>query len=135
MSVLIHDLQKEHESILDVIRSMHGGQGVAGRDAREKLILAKRLFLSHLEKEDQELYPVLRKAAPGSETEKRLKDSDKELQEVSQIANAFFAKYLDGNQGGDFIADSANFLYRLEARLVNEEAFLYQEYDRMTEKQ
>jgi len=130
MSALIEDLRKEHEAILVEMRSVRQGQGIAGRETRERLLLAKRLFLSHLEKEDQEFYPVLRKAAEKDlKLHQKLEELKTEMREVTVLAVAFFDKYPDGSMGDNFIADCAALLYRLEARLIKEEN-LYSEAEK-----
>jgi len=65
MSKLINDLKEEHSKILDVLNEVRT-IGINKPEAQELLLSAKQALLAHLEKEDEELYPALRKEAENN---------------------------------------------------------------------
>jgi hemerythrin-like domain-containing protein len=62
---LIQSLTSEHKEIEHLINGFKIGKGFQDAAWRDNLFAAKKLFLSHLEKEDTLLYPALRDAAKG----------------------------------------------------------------------
>ena len=92
----------------------------------------KDLLLPHLEKEDTELYPALRKA---SETDQKLKANmdlfEEQIMVVSEVAEDFFKRYKLGCSGLEFIQDFGSFMIMLKDRMAREENILFAEYERL----
>ena len=62
MSLLTNNLKSDHEKIIGMLREVTK-LGICSIAGQQKLIQAKLLLLSHLEREDKELYPILAKEA------------------------------------------------------------------------
>ena len=134
MPRLVEDLKKEHSliiGILDEVRRI----GIGSEEAKDKLLSAKRGFLEHLKKEDDKLYPALKKAAETDEKLKReLTVLKEDLQEISKFVLGFFEKYSKGAVSGlDFARDFGQLFAKLGSRIKKEENILYNAYDRMTQ--
>ncbi len=66
MSALIDEFKKDHSEIIDTLKEIKE-LGVLSEEGQAKLISAKESLLEHLRKEDELLYPVLRKEAEHNE--------------------------------------------------------------------
>ena len=66
MVKLIEEFKKEHSLIVDTL-SKSRKIGVDSRKGQDKILSAKDFILAHLKKEDEKLYPLLRKAAKSSQ--------------------------------------------------------------------
>ncbi len=133
MSYLIEDLKKEHNLIIGILNEVKK-IGIGSQEAGDKLLSAKKGFLGHLKKEDDNLYPVLKKAAESDEKLKReLTVLKEDLQEISKFALDFFEKYSKGSALSlDFARDFGQLFAKLGARIKKEENILYEAYDRLT---
>lgn len=132
MSYLIEDLKKEHNLIVGILNEVKK-IGVGSRDARDKLLAAKKGFLGHLRKEDDKLYPALIEVAQHDEVLKReLVVLKEDLLEISKLAIDFFEKYTKEQALSlDFAKDFGQLFARLGSRIKKEENILYQAYDRL----
>ncbi len=66
MSALIDEFKKDHSEIIDTLKEIKE-LGVLSEEGQAKLISAKESLLEHLRKEDELLYPVLKKEAEHNE--------------------------------------------------------------------
>jgi len=129
MSALIEELKREHAKIIAMLNEVKE-LGILSRQGQARLMSAKDSLLEHLKKEDERLYPVLRKEA---ERNKNLKKEvgmfamDPEY--VSRVVSQFFDKYSGGEIDENFSINFESLLAALNARIRNEEESLYEEYD------
>jgi hypothetical protein len=62
MSVLTEELKREHSEIVAILNEVEG-LDILSIEGQAKLLSAKERFLTHLKKEDEQLYQVLKKEA------------------------------------------------------------------------
>ncbi len=130
MSKIIEELKNEHTMIIDEIYNIER-LGIYSKEGKKKFFTAKRVFLAHLEKEDKELYPILRKAAESNEKfKKKLDYFSKNEVKVTEFALQFFDKYSAGSSGIEYKLDCERLYSSLKARILNEE-ILYEEYNKL----
>jgi hypothetical protein len=130
MLVLIEDLKSEHVIIVNTLKTIEG-LGIYSREGHEKLLTAKNDFLAHLKKEDEELYPKLRKIAKyNREFKKKLAHLTKNIEEVTQFVLQFFDQYSAGGAEIRFKSDCEKLYSILRARILNEE-LLFEEYEKL----
>ncbi len=129
MSVLIEELKKDHSEIVDLLKEVKE-LGILSKEGQAKLLSAKAHLLKHLNKEDEQLYPVLRKKAEKNE---QLKDALDlcviDMENVSSIVQEFFDKYSRGVSGKELQEEFEKLFVALDKRVRNEEAILYDEYE------
>jgi iron-sulfur cluster repair protein YtfE (RIC family) len=126
----VTQLKREHlliHSLLEEVRKA----GIATKLGQAALNKAKHALLTHLKKEDEELYPALREAAKrDSRLSELVRQYNNEMQEVSALAMRFFNTYANGGTGYHFGKDYGALMARLSQRIKNEEMELYAEYER-----
>ncbi len=131
MSKLVQELKQDHVNLVNVLNEIKQ-LGISSKEAQSKLMSAKEGLLAHLKKEDEQLYPVLHKAAEQDDALKRtLSTFAKEMEEISSFALDFFQKYQSGGEGFDFAKDFGKLLAGLGSRIRREENILYSAYDRI----
>ncbi|MDT8317125.1 MAG: hemerythrin domain-containing protein [bacterium] len=131
MSDLIDRLKKEHRILVEALDSMTG-LGVTSKDGQAKLYSAKEALLAHLNLEDKELYPVLRKAAESDDAVRRTLDVfAKDMEEISKTALSFFAKYSEGGESLEFAKELGRLVGALKNRIGREEDVLYAQYEKL----
>ncbi len=131
MLKLIVELKDDHQKITNTLKAVND-LGIGTPEGRRKFMDAKELLLAHLQKEDDQLYPVLRKAAQKNvELEETLNVFSKDIQVISKAAIHFFEKYSDQSEGPEFITDYGHLITTLGVRIHKEETILYQEYEKL----
>lgn len=131
MSKLILELKQEHKKILDILYKVKA-LGIGKTEAQELLVSAKQLLLIHLEKEDERLYPALRKEAKTNfELKRTLDNFAKDMELTTLAAMAFFDKYEKGGTGYEFTKDYELLSSNISERIRNEESQIYSEYSRL----
>ena len=132
MSILIEELKKEHSEILAAFNEVKE-LGILSKEGQDKLMSLEVSLLAHLEMEDDELYPTLRKEAEHNNSIKDTLDLFAiDMENVSKIVREFFEKYSEGFSGMDLkelSEDFENLLTALTKRIGNEEESLYEEYE------
>jgi predicted ribosome quality control (RQC) complex YloA/Tae2 family protein len=132
MSILIEELKKEHSEILAALNEVKE-LGILSKEGQDKLMSLEVSLLAHLEMEDDELYPTLRKEAEHYNSIKDTLDLFAiDMEDVSKIVREFFEKYSEGFSGIDLkelSEDFENLLTALTKRIDNEEESLYEEYE------
>jgi len=104
--------------------------GRVSPEAKELLFSCKQILLSHLEKEDEHLYPILEKAGQNNENIKKISQTfSSEMETISKGAVDFFNKYEKENHGIEFSADLGNLLATLRHRIYKEENALYEMFN------
>ena len=129
MELFTQNLNDDHRGLiikLNKVKSL----GRVSPEAKEILFSSKQILLSHLRKEDEHLYPVLKKAGEKNENIKKIVDSfSQEMETISKNAITFFNKYEKESQGADFSADLENLLATLRNRIHREENILYKMFN------
>ncbi len=133
MSTLIEGFKKEHSEIIDTLKEVRE-LGVLSEEGQAKLISVKESLLEHLKKEDERLYPVLRKEAEHNKKLKEILDVFAvDMENVSKVVMAFFDKYseevIDSAVSGEFEYLFAAFRNRIR----NEEDILYEEHEKINQ--
>jgi len=133
MSVLIEELKKEHAEIVAMLNEVKE-LGILSKEGQAKLMSAKAHLLAHLKKEDELLYPVLRKeAAHNKNLRKEVDMFAVDPEYVSRVASEFFDKYSGGEMNDSFSINFESLLAALNARIRNEEDALYVEYEKISQ--
>ncbi len=133
MSILIEELKKEHSGIIATLNEVKK-LGILSKEGQDKLISVQTSLLAHLEMEDDQLYPILRKQAENNKDLKNTLDLfEMDMENVSTIVQEFFDKYSEEFSGEKLQEDFENLFAALNNRISNEEASLYEEYEYMTE--
>lgn len=129
MSELIDELKREHAQIVFALKEVKQ-MGFTSKDAEDKILSIKTGLFEHLKREDQELYPVLKKAAENDENLKQILDSfAKDMTDVSKTAVQFFEKQTEGGTETEFARDLKNLIMELASRIKREEMTLFTEYE------
>ena len=133
MSILIEELKKEHSGIIATLNEVKK-LGILSKEGQDKLISVQTSLLAHLEMEDDQLYPILRKQAENNKDLKNTLDLfEMDMENVSTIVQEFFDKYSEEFSGEKLQEDFENLFAALSKRISNEEAALYEEYEYMNE--
>ena len=134
---LIKQLKEEH---VEIMRSFKGmSKGVADRTFADSALIdalreLKDVLVSHLNLEDKLLYPALAKSEE-QEAKKLGEKFSEEMLGISQVALAFFGKYM--SESINNLLDSAEFRKELDVvikavtkRVETEEDILYPAYEK-----
>ncbi len=131
MSVLIEELKKDHSEIVAILKEVKE-VGILSKEGQAKLLSAKEHLLTHLDKEDEQLYPVLKKKAGKN---KQLQDAldlcAMDMENVSRVVQEFFDKYSRGVSGKELQKEFENLFAAINSRIRHEEEVLYDEYEYM----
>ncbi len=131
MSILIEELKKEHLKILASLNEANE-IGILSREVQVKLLSAKAGLLAHLKKEDEQLYPALRKEAENNKELKNTLDLfAMDMENVTKAAQEFFDKYSEGVLDKKFVGEFESLFVALGTRIRNEEDVLYEEYEKL----
>ncbi len=131
MTILIEELKKEHSEIIATLNEVKK-LGILSKEGQDKLMSVQTSLLAHLEVEDDQLYPSLRKEAVHNKNLKNTLDLfEMDMENVSTIVRKFFDKYSEEFSGKELPEDFENLLAALSKRISNEEESLYEEYEYM----
>ena len=131
MSALIEELKREHSELVAILNEVKG-LDILSKEGQTKLLSAKERFLSHLNKEDRQLYPVLIKEANDNELlEGTLVLLAIDMSDVSRVVQEFFDKYYGGVIDEDFQKEFEIFFAVISKRIMDEEDILYDELIRL----
>lgn len=93
MSKLTDELRAEHAEIFELLLKAKV-LGIHTEHGQESLLSARNRLLSHLEKEDRELYPALRTAADrDGDLRHNLEFLARDMEKISSVAVHFFRTY------------------------------------------
>jgi iron-sulfur cluster repair protein YtfE (RIC family) len=131
MTILIEELKKEHSEIVAALNEVKK-LGILSKEGQDKLTSVQTSLRAHLEMEDDQLYPILRKQAEHNKDLKNTLDLfEMDMENVSTIVREFFDKYSEEFSGEELPEDFENLFAALSKRISNEEASLYEEYEYM----
>jgi hypothetical protein len=135
MSSLIERLKQDHVGIVSALDHVKEG-GIASADGKQKLFSVKAHLIAHLRREDDELYPVLKRAGELDVNLKRTIDIfAKDMEIVSSLALGFFDKYSQGSSGLDLARDFNKLYTILKTRVRKEEDILYLAYTQVASRE
>ncbi len=134
MSALIDELKKEHSEIVAALNEVKE-LGILWKEGQAKLMSLKARLLTHLKKEDEQLYPVLRKEAENNkQLESTLDLCAMDMENVSIVVLEFFDKFDRGKipvtelqKGFQALSEA------LSKRIKNEVDILYELYEKMNQ--
>jgi iron-sulfur cluster repair protein YtfE (RIC family) len=133
MSALIEELKREHAKIIAMLNEIKE-IGILSKEGQARLMSAKECLLEHLKKEDEQLYPVLRKEAERNKNlKKEVAMFTMDPEYVSRVVSEFFDKYSGGEIDEDFSINFESLFAALNARIRNEENALYKEYEEINQ--
>jgi hypothetical protein len=131
---LSNTLHKQHQFLLDELEHINH-LGIGEATAKARLMTIKDVLLAHLHLEDEKLYPPLQIAALTHPSIKRtLEAFATEMEVVTTLALAFFAKYEHADNWQDFPKDYGHLCGKLKIRIQREENFLYPLFDALEEQ-
>ena len=129
MSALIEKLKEEHSLIISALEEVKRLKADT-KDGQNKLLEAKDILLSHIEREDAEFYPPILMAA---EKNKYLKQT---LNMFAADMSAISSFVLDFYEQYDILKTDPDFSYRFEdlvtlltTRVEREERILFPRYE------
>ena len=129
MSELIEEFKRDHAEIMAILNEAKE-LGILSKEGQAKLIFIKEHLLAHLKKEDEKLYPALRKEAEDNERLRNTLDLFAlDMETVSSVVQEFFDKYSGGEIDGNFSVNFESLSVALSTRIRNEEDALYEEYE------
>ncbi len=133
MSALIDEFKKDHLEIIDTLKEIKE-LGVLSEEGQAKLISAKESLLEHLKKEDEQLYPVLKKEAEHNEKLKELLDVfAKDMENVSRVVMDFFDKYSEDVIDSAVTYEFEHLFAAFRNRIRHEEDLLYEEHEKINQ--
>ena len=124
MSQLAHTLHDEHQIILDLLKSLRAS-GANTPEGLGKLREARTLIMSHLEKEDQHVYPVLQKHEATKDVASLYAD---EMLSLSSRVCDFFDHFEATPDASTFSSELGRLLAALQTRIAKEEYVLLPAY-------
>lgn len=134
MSQLVEELKIEHKIIVKALEEVKKA-GIWNKEGQEKLMAVKYQLLSHLDKEDREMYPKLTRAAKENlELKQILEFYATNMNEITKSALAFFTKYTHGGSGYEFGNDFGKLYATLSLRIAKEETVLYRIFDELSDE-
>ena len=111
--------------ILDTLKEVKK-LGVHTMEGRNALTAAKNLLCRHFQKEDELIYPEMKKAAGGDQKKQRIiREFIEEMRQITEECEAFFAKYTMSGGGFEFMRDFDRMYNQLKSRLEKEESILF----------
>jgi len=125
---LVKELNGDHRALLKTLGRIADIGSLTG-ETRSLLAETKRTLIGHLEKEEKEFYPAIRKiAASDAAVAEKLTMMNAEMDVISKIALAFLDKYIAGGSDASFANDFKDFRGALSGRIQREEFALYSHF-------
>jgi hypothetical protein len=133
MSTLIEELKNEHRIILAVLDQVKT-LGIASRTGQERLLSARELLIAHMNKEDEQYYATLKRAAENDPGLRMALDYFvRDMEEVSRKAMQLFSKYSKGGDEAEFAGDVKLLYMTLKDRIRTEEETLFKKFHRLSQ--
>ncbi len=131
---MIRELKKEHSVIIDVINKIKK-LGIGSKEGNELALSAKRNILNHIKKEDEKLYPVLRKAVKSNRKLEEILDVfARNTGAVSDTVFHFFDNY-STKAGNQLEIEMKWLIETLTWRMQREENLLFTMYENLHKKE
>jgi hypothetical protein len=131
MSALIEEFKKEHSVFVEALKEIEE-LGVLTKEGQAKLLSVKLSLIEHLKDEDEKFYPVLwKEAEQNNKLKEVLETFAKNYEAVNRFVFGFFDRYDKGVLGTRLLCDFKTLIMVLRNRIMNEEIFLYGEYEKL----
>ncbi len=133
MSKLIEELTEEHKQLSTIFNTIISS-GLTSDKGLRLVTQSKELLLNHLKKEDDRLYPPLRKLAKTNPyINNTLNYYEQELASVTSFALNFYNKYtnIKSLNKKEFIEDLSSINIAFKNRVIKEEILLYKFYEKL----
>ena len=131
---MIRALKKEHSVIIDNLEEIKR-LGVYSKEGQDIILSIQINILSHLEKEDKELYPILKNTV---KSERKVNDTlnvfDENISAVSNTAIEFFDNYFTKAEN-QLAIETEWLIEALTWRIQREEVLLFTMYENVLLKQ
>jgi hypothetical protein len=125
---LVRELNGDHRALLKTLGRI-ADIGSLTSETRTLLAETKRALVGHLDKEEKEFYPAIRKiAASDSAVAEKLNAMNAEMEVISKLALAFLDKYISGGTEAAFSEEFKAFRGALAGRIQKEEFALYSHF-------
>ena len=132
MIELVEELKKGHSLVIEALNQARK-LGIDTKEGQNEILSAKDTILAHMKKEDEEFYPVLRKAAESnSKLNELIAEFDKDIKEISHYSIEFFDNK-NAVMGSNLAAETEKFIAILDRRILREETFLFEEFKKLTQ--
>jgi len=129
MSDIIKELIEEHNALKALLSEVYNY--ISSKEKKIEFVKKlQEIVVAHIAKEDNVLYPFLKKEAEKDENLKiKLDLFAKDWAGISEFATYYIGKYSEGDFNGNFAGDTAKLLSTLRQRMMKEEISLYSEYN------
>ncbi len=123
---------KEHSHILEVLTQIPH-LDIFSRAGQMKVEELKRILEAHIKSEDQDFYPVLRKAAEtDADLRRELFLFAADMDKIAEETREFFREYKKDPLGQDIPAEFGRISGLLKSRISREENILMKEFEKLT---
>lgn len=134
MSALIEEFKREHSEIIATLKEVKE-LGILSGEGQAKLMSAREGLLAHLRKEDELLYPFLRKEAEHNKKLEEILDLfATDMENVSRVVMEFFDKCSEGVIDSEFPKEFESLVAAFRNRIRNEEDILYEEHEKINQQ-
>ncbi len=131
MSDFVESLKKEHAAIIESLKNM-SKMDLSTREARNRLAEIREVFVRHLQKEDETMYPKLKEASLSDEQLKHiLQYMEDEIKLISQFVFIFFEKYSKNPDAIGYEREFSLICSTLIKRIEKEEEVFFPEYEKL----
>ncbi len=131
MSALIEEFKREHLGIVTILNEVKE-LGILSKEGQAKLMSIKASLLEHLWNEDEQLYPVLRKASEHNKKLKEILSFINGLGNIHEQMLNFMVKYSKKVIDSYFQREYERLFESLSKRIEYEEEILFYEYNNLT---
>ena len=131
MSRIIEELKKEHEDFSALLKDIKKS-GVISKEGQENLLKMKEVLIPHIQKEDTNIYPVLRNAAKSNKKIQEILDLfAKDMAGITKEVDVFFNKYTGSETDIGFAKDFGHIAGLYRDRMIKEENILFREFEKL----
>lgn len=131
MHQFIKSLTDDHKYVLKSLKIIRE-KGIHSDEGKKLLFEVKDALLSHIKKEDDELYPVLQEAAKNNTRfASLLKLYAEDMEIVTKAVLNFYKKDDENSSGFNYSIEFGKLFSILKTRIRREEDTLYKEYERV----
>ena len=131
---IIDELRREHAMLLEMLGEVRK-MGISSPAGRERLLSAKDLLLSHIQKEEERFYPTLRKTAENDDDLRHtLEYFAQDMEAVTKKADTLFRMNSQGGSDADLAGDLTIFYMMLQDRIRVEEQVLFEKHESASAK-
>ena len=132
MSDFINSLREEHTVIKESLKKI-SSMDLSSKEARVRLADIRELFVKHLQKEDNELYPRLKELSLSDEhLMSILQYMEDEIKLITQFVLIFFDKYSKKTNPVGFDREFSLICSTLIKRIEKEEEVFFPEYEKIS---